>query len=536
MALANTCLLAGCVSAPEAPASWGKWKQWGDLGNGHYQNPVLPADYSDLDVIRKGDDYYAISSTFQFSPGMAVLHSRDLVNWTTAGHAVPDLTQISPELNWDKMNRYGLGIWAGAIRFHAGRFWIYFGTAEEGYFMTSAEKPEGPWTPLHQLLKAPGWDDCSPFWDDDGKGYFVGTNFKDGYKIHMWQMSPDNKTLIPESDQVIYQSKGSEANKLYKIDGTYYHFFSEVHGNNRVMMMRRAASIRGPWSDKRQLMQADRAAREPNQGGIVPGPDGKWYFFTHHGDGSWEGRAASLLPVHWIDGWPVIGKPDAAGVGTMVWGGKKPLDGVARSFPQGGDEFDGGRLSPVWEWNYQPRPGKWSLGERPGFMRLHAFAGIDGDNLLKVGNVLTQRAVRTAGQSFATRFELGAMADGQHAGLTQFTAQPKGQRAANSGSVGVVMENGQRFVEVSRDGVYKRLQAWPHSAIWLKSSWGLDGNSAWSISADGKAFQSVGEAFSLTWGGYRGSRLGLFTFNPLKEQGYVDIDSVQYTIDNARDK
>ena len=525
-------LASGACRAEAPPAGWGNWTQWGDLGTGRYQNPVLPADYSDLDVIRKGDDYYAITSTFQFSPGVAVLHSRDLVNWTTVGHAVQDLTRMSPELNWDKMNRYGRGIWAGAIRHHAGRFWIYFGDPEEGYFMTSAERPEGPWTPLHEVLKSPGWDDCSPFWDDDGKGYFVGTHFSDGYKIHMWEMSADNKELIAGSDQVIYQSKGSEANKLYKINGTYYHFFSEVQGEARVMMMRRAAAIRGPWSDKRQLMQADKAAKEPNQGGIVPGPDGNWYFFTHHGDGDWAGRAASLLPVQWVDGWPVIGKPGADGVGTMVWGGKKPRNDAPLSFPQGGDDFNASTLSPVWEWNYQPRAEKWSLGERPGFMRLHAFAGLDGGNLLKVGNVLTQRVVRTSGQTFVTRLALEGMADGQHAGLTHFTAQPKGPRAASSASVGVVMESGKRYVEVSRDGAYTRLQGWPHRAIWLKSAWGLDGKSAWSISADGRAFKPVGDVFELTWGAYRGDRLGLFTFNSLKEQGHVDVFSVQYVIAN----
>jgi hypothetical protein len=229
----------------------------------------------------------------------------------------------------------------------------------------------------------------------------------------------------------------------------------------------------------------------------------------------------------------VIGKPDADGVGTMVWGGKMPLAGAPHSFPQGSDEFDAGNLSPVWEWNYQPRAGKWSLDERPGFMRLHAFAGMDGSNLLKVGNVLTQRVVRTSGQSFSARIELKAMADGQHAGLVHFTAQLDRNPAASSASVGVVMENGRWFVEVSRDGVYKRLQAWPHDAIWLQSAWGLDGKSAWSISADGKAFQPVGEMFQLTWGAYRGGRVGLFTFNPLKEQGYVDIDSVQYAIDRG---
>jgi beta-xylosidase len=532
---ALSALLAGAValSGPcwAGEQATGRSAQWGDLGNGRYRNPVLPADYSDLDAIRVGDDYFAISSTFQFSPGMAILQSRDLVNWSTVGHAVPDLTQISPELNWTRMNRYGRGIWAGAIRHHAGRFWIYFGTADEGYFMTSAPRPEGPWTPLRQLLRGPGWDDCAPFWDDDGKGYLIGTNFSDGYKIHLWEMSPDNASLIAASDQVVYQSKGSEANKLYKFNGTYFHFFSEVQGDTRVMMMRRAASIHGPWSDKRQLMHADLSAMQPNQGGIVEGPDQRWYFFTHHGDGDWAGRAASLLPVHWIDGWPVIGQPDQAGVGTMVWEAAMPAAGSPRQFPQGGDNFAGAALAPVWEWNYQPRMDKWSLLARPGFLRLHGFAGLDGGNLLKVGNVLTQRVVRAGSQSFEARLELKGMADGQHAGLAHFTAQPRGANpAASTASAGIVMADGIRYVEISRDGSYTRLQPWTHDAIWLRSSWGFDGKSTLAVSADGKQFQPVLADFPLTWGAYRGSRIGVFTFNPAGERGYVDVDAVNYAI------
>ena len=222
------------------PVVWGAWENWGDQGDGTYENPVFPSDYSDLDCIRVGADYYAISSTFQFSPGMVILHSRDLVNWTIQGHAVSDLTQISPELNWNRMNRYGKGIWAGSIRNHAGRFWIYFGTPDEGYFMTTANEINGPWEPLHALLPEAGWDDCCPFWDDDGQGWLVGSNFRDGYKTHLWKLTVDGRDIVRDSDRVIYQSRGSEANKLYKFNGLYYHFFSEVQSAGRVIMMQRA--------------------------------------------------------------------------------------------------------------------------------------------------------------------------------------------------------------------------------------------------------------------------------------------------------
>ena len=57
------------------PAKWGDWQHWGAQPDGRYLNPVLPADYSDIDCIRVGNDYCAISSTFQYSPGVVILHS-----------------------------------------------------------------------------------------------------------------------------------------------------------------------------------------------------------------------------------------------------------------------------------------------------------------------------------------------------------------------------------------------------------------------------------------------------------------------------
>ena len=138
----SLCLCTGLKGQQQR--EWGKWESWGDQGDGTYMNPVIPSDYSDIDCIRVGDDYYAISSTFQFSPGMTILHSKDLVNWEICGNAVEDLTQIGEELDWTRMNRYNRGIWAGTLRYHDGRFYLFFGTPDEGYFMTSAVRPEGP--------------------------------------------------------------------------------------------------------------------------------------------------------------------------------------------------------------------------------------------------------------------------------------------------------------------------------------------------------------------------------------------------------
>ena len=103
------------------------------------------------------------------------------------------MTQIGEELDWTRMNRYNRGIWAGTLRYHDGRFYLFFGTPDEGYFMTSAVRPEGPWEPLTFLLSEPGWDDCTAIWDDKGKAYFAGTHFADGYKTYLFKMSEDGK-------------------------------------------------------------------------------------------------------------------------------------------------------------------------------------------------------------------------------------------------------------------------------------------------------------------------------------------------------
>ena len=519
-------LMSLSANAADAPSKWGDWPKWGDQGDGTYRNPVLPSDYSDLDCIRVGEDYYAISSTMQFSPGMVILHSRDLVNWTIVGHAITDLTQIAPDMNWDRMNRYGKGVWAGAIRHAKGRFWIYFGTPDEGYFMTSAPSPTGPWEPLHPLMKSSGWDDCCPFWDDDGQGYFVGTHFADNCKTYIWKLTSDGKGLIEESRTLINEGSHREANKLLKIKGTYYHFFSEVISGVRVVMMQRSKNIMGPYTERRQLTAPNRESHEPNQGGIVDTVKGDRYFLTHHGNGDWEGRAASLLPVTWVDGWPIIGQTDPTGKpGLMTWSGKKPLAGNIVT-PQSSDDFGANKLAVQWEWNYQPRADKWSLTERPGFLRMHAFCPLRPDDLMKAGNTLTQRCFRTPDNRVVLKLDLSGFADGQKTGLCHF--------AKTHSALGVVQDGQVRRIECRGNG---QLTAGPEitgDQLWLKSTWGLDGRSRYAYSTDGKDFTEFGPEYQLSWGNYRGDRIGIYNFNTKQDAGYVDVDSFTYDYASGR--
>jgi beta-xylosidase len=318
--------------------------------------------------------------------------------------------------------------------------------------------------------------------------YFIATNFaldsntNKKYNIHLFKMTPDGRSLIMESDSIIHQSSGSEANKLYKINGLYYHFFSEVKPEGRVIMIERSENIYGPWKI-RQLNHVNKQLdREPNQGGLLQTPTGKWYFLTHHGSGDWEGRPASLLPVNWIDGWPIIGEVGADTIGHMVWTGRKPISHKRKIFIQSSDEFSSNRLNVQWEWNYQPRADKWSLTQHKGFLRLYAFTPIHSKNkrsiILRAGNTLTQRSMRTACNIATVKIDIDHMADGQFAGLTHFSTSSNGIRQENGIRTLVYDHNGTDTLGI-------RVKSKP---VWLRSTWDANGINHYAFSTDGKSY------------------------------------------------
>jgi beta-xylosidase len=526
-----------------AQRPWGYWDRWGEQPDGTYLNPVIPADYSDLDCIRVGDDYYAISSTMQFSPGMTILHSRDLVNWEIAGNAVSDLSQISPAMTWQQMDRYGRGIWAGTLRHHKGRFYLYFGTPDEGFFMTSAQQAQGPWEPLTCLLAESGWDDCSVIWDEEGDAWFVGTCFREGYKTYLFRMAPDGRSIDRASARLVNEGYGREANKLIFHDGYYYLIFSEHRdGIGRYVMAKRDRHMRGPFSEERQLLQPCREANEPNQGGIISVPaefqdssskfqdstlhsslftlHSQSYFLTHHGSGDWSGRIVSLLPVTWQDGWPMIGDISNGTPGQMVWQALMPGGTKKEKLsPQRNDDFEVQQLGAQWQWNYQPRTDHYSLTEHPGWLRLRAFPPLENDKLLKAGNTLTQRSFRTPHNEVTTRLDISHMTDGQHAGLCHF--------AAHSGCLGVVRRDGRTRLELRHDDQSELGPVITSQYLYLRSTWGLDGQSQFSYSLDGTHFTPF-STYHLSWGHYRGDRIGIYNYNNLADSGYVDIDYLHY--------
>ncbi len=145
-------------------------KTWvSDLGNGKYKNPVIDADYSDPDAIRVGDNFYMVSSSFDAVPGLPILHSKDLVNWTIIGHAL----KRQPPFEHFSKTQHGNGVWAPAIRFHKGEFYIYYPDPDFGIYVTKAKNAAGPWSNPTLVEAGKGLIDPCPLWDEDGKVYLT---------------------------------------------------------------------------------------------------------------------------------------------------------------------------------------------------------------------------------------------------------------------------------------------------------------------------------------------------------------------------
>ncbi|RYE11496.1 MAG: glycosyl hydrolase 43 family protein, partial [Sphingobacteriaceae bacterium] len=244
--------------------------QQSDNGDGTYTNPIIWADFPDNDVIRVGDTYYMVTTTMYFFPGVPILKSKDLVNWEYAANAVQNFKQ-NPAYDLVGGSRYGHGQWASSLRYYNGLFYILFVTLDEGGFLCTAKKAEGPWQ-LHKLPKA--YYDSGLFFDDDGKIYVVH-----GYsKLSLSQV---DKNLAPISkDSVIFdkvQRKGLEGSHVYKING-YYYIYATYGGGDGYQIALRSKNIYGPYEEKVVLKDdMNLSGKGVHQGALVQTQTGEWW-------------------------------------------------------------------------------------------------------------------------------------------------------------------------------------------------------------------------------------------------------------------
>jgi beta-xylosidase len=488
-----------------------------------FQNPILFADYSDPDVIRDGNSYYLIASTFHFVPGIPILKSNDLVHWTILGHVVPRL-DFNDKYSLIGGNKYGEGIWAPAIRRHAGLFYVYFPTPKEGIFVSTAAKITGPWSKPVAVIAKPGLEDPCPFWDDDGKAYLIHGKVGAGPLI-LHRMAPDGLSVLDEGHEVVNDPKSLptlEGPKLYKRNGYYYIFapFGGVFGGPQAVL--RSKSIDGPYEHRVVLAQGKTKINGPHQGGYVETPGGQGWFIHFQLRGA-HGRIVHLEPVRWENDWPVIGKTEPGiATGEPVMTGSVPdhAGGKFDQRPQTSDEFSGGMLGPQWEWNHNPDDAHWSLRERPGFLRLKPMPAAD---LLHARNTLTQM-MQDESFELTARLDLAHIEDGGHTGLAMFEQRASGLE--------IVQEHGARSLRFfhAKSGLDENAAGIPIAeSVQLRIRVkGKTANYFYSID-EGKNFEQLGPPATISFSWWKGSRPAIFAFTTEASSGSsVDVDWVRY--------
>lgn len=545
---------------------------WGDQGDGTYLNPYLDGDFADVDVERHGDRWYMITSTNHLLPGMTILQSKDLVNWGYVGH-VWDKLDWRPAYNWDQMNGYGFGVWAGDFAYNDGTWYCYVIDPRKGLIMSSAPHISGPWTEPHVMLEKTGWTDPAVYWDQEERQAYLVANYGNvpgkGHVIKLHKMSWDGRKLLDDGVE-IHHGEGTEAAKIYKVNGRWYIFLAQwfrpdprrttaladTDDRKQLVLRSTTGSIYGPYEQKIVFERGNGVIRSACQGALMQTDDGKWWY-THqliqNTFNPFQGRPQMLQPVEWIDGWPMIGQDvDGDGVGEPVHGGPMPVTGRAEFHLATDDDFEAETLGAQWNWNHNPRNDFWSLSERPGFLRLKAAVPVKTGGFWNAANTLSQRILGRGWGVATVKLDLSSLAPHQHVGLCRFSdpVWRIGVEVDGSGVRRLVFvddgaanpnrperayrtQGGANLVDDASDTriVGPEING---DDLWLRTI--NDGPKArFEYSTDGRTWKPFGYLFTLEFGKWRGDRLGVYCWNDEQPAGHVDVDYFHYDYEGERE-
>lgn len=519
-----------------------------DNGDGTFTNPLFYEEFSDPDIIRVGDAYYMTGTTMHCMPGLPVLRSTDLVNWTLICYAF-DRLDLGPAFRLEGGEIYGQGIWAPCIRYRDGTFYIFSNINGQKTQIFTATDPAGPWVRSEAEYN---YHDLTVFFDDDGRAYVVW-----GYRnLKIAELDQSLHRVLPgtERDLTPPDSLMGEGAHFYKVDGKYLITSAWFAGPMR-MPCARADSLDGPWEINPaisidedfglvegyrikgagipftldppfELVPPNPAANgrlNLHQGGIVDTPDGEWWGWSMM-DYNSLGRLTCLSPITWNDGWPYFGLAGNLGRTPRTW--VKPSSvspsSIALPWPERSDDFDGAAPNLLWQWNHVPVDAKWSLSERPGYLRLHTLPAAD---FWWAKNSLTQRAVGPR-STVTTELDGTGLTAGDVAGLA-------------------LLGMPWRWVGLARTEAGYEIRAFDYQTgqtvtapttgprVWLRAECDfLTELAQLSFSTDGESFSAIGEPMIMVFQlkTFQGIRYALFAYNEAgREGGHADFDRV--TID-----
>jgi len=490
-------------------------------------NPIIFADVPDMSMVRVNDTYYMSSTTMHMSPGLPIMKSKDLVNWELVGYAYDTLADID-ELNLvNGKSTYARGSWASSIRFHKGMYYVttFAQTTGKTYIFTTRNIEKGPWK--ISSFK-PSYHDHTLFFDDDGRVYLIygaGT-------LRLVELTADATGVKPgATEQVIIEDASApagpnvglkaEGSQLFKVNGKYYLFnITWPKGGMRTVVIHRADKITGPYEGRLALQDLGVA-----QGGLIDAPDGRWYAYLFRDYGA-VGRIPYLVPVKWVDGWPVLGERGKVSENLDLPVSKGLIPGLVAS-----DEFDRKKgqaaLPLVWQWNHNPDNKLWSVTARPGYLRL--TTGRTDTSFVQARNTLTQHTIGPE-CSGITLLDVSHMKEGDFAGLSVLQK--------HYGLIGIQMDKSTKSLvmisaETSRPVEMARIPL-NQNKVFLKIECDfkdLTDTAFFFYSLDGKTWTPLGDKLKMkyTLPHFMGYRFGLFNYATLQTGGYADFDFFRIT-------
>lgn len=514
-----------------------------DEGNGMYRNPVLHADYSDPDVCAVGEDYFLTASSFNCTPGLPILHSKDLVNWKIVNYA---LKKVEPVEYYNEA-RHGKGVWAPSIRFHEGVFYIYWGDPDFGIFMVKTRDPYGEWDAPVLVKAGKGMIDPCPLWDDDGRVYlahaWAGSRAKFNSVLTVCELNKEGTAVISDPVLVFDGNDGVnhtiEGAKFYKRNGFYYLFAPAGGVVSGWQLVMRSKDVYGPYEARIVMAQGKTDINGPHQGGWVDTPAGESWFLHFQDKGAY-GRVLHLNPMKWVNDWPVIGVDrDGDGCGDPVSRYRKPKTDKTYPIetPVESDEFDTRKLGLQWEWhaNYQDVFG---FTTNMGYVRIYGHElSPHFKNFWEVPNLLMQKF--PAEEFTATaKLKVSAKDDGQLSGLiimgwdySWIGVEKQGEKFLLKQAVCKDAEQGNleqvstlAVLEPSRKfeaGLFPNYER----EIYIRVHVDKGAYCRFSYSLDGKKFTEAGTLFKARQGKWIGAKVGMFSVTPHgKERGWLDVD------------
>jgi alpha-N-arabinofuranosidase len=532
-----------------------------------YANPVISGFNPDPSICKVGKDFYLVTSSFEYFPGVPVYHSTDLVNWEMIGHVLDRPSQ----LNLDSAKSSG-GIFAPCIRYNKGTFYMVTTLVKNGGdFICTATNPAGPWSEPHFIKGAPGIDP-DLFFDDNGKVYMSGTATptKKIWKGHnaIWTQEIDLEkwefvgekhincdagdyynTINPLKANSVNNLGAMEGPHIYKKDGTYY-FTCSIGGTgiNHAFIILRSNNVFGPWEmnpNNPILTHRDLPANHPivatGHADLVQIQNGDWAI-VYLGkrtiqDGNSRsrvilGRETFMSTVDWSGEWPIVNTKGLVGRSELVQ--EKPnlaeAPAVDKSYLM--EDFNGVKLHPQWTFLRTPRTEWWSLTDRKGFLRLK----LRPEMIDQIANPsLVCKRQEHADFTVTTKMDFNPTGENEEAGIVitkqmdcylKYTVKFENKK--------IVLKVSMRDSKTSADSVLAKVRV-SKGNIYLK----MDVKGlihSFSYSENGVKWKSLLQDNDLSDTqlvfGYRftGSMVGMYaSSNGKSSNTYVDFDNFYYT-------